>query len=73
MHNIMIVSHKGIFLHIATRFPNSYHDVAILRHYLLYREWRQYFTPTDDYFKYMLGDPSYKGKDMFIMEVNMFA
>lgn len=67
MNNTVVVSHEGLFLHVDLGFPGSYHDVTILRHSHLFRNWRHHFTHTDEYFEYLLGDPGYLGESMFIM------
>jgi hypothetical protein len=57
--NNVILDHHGLFIYIDISYHGSYHDVTILRHFSVYKNWRQYFIHGDDYFEYLLGDPSY--------------
>jgi len=68
MNNIVIVDHHGLFIYIDIGYRGFYHDVTILWHSNVYKNWRQYFMHGDDYFEYLLGDPSYMGEEMFIMQ-----
>jgi hypothetical protein len=68
MNNIMIWDHHGLFIYINLGYtPRSYHNVNIIHHSTIYREWCEYFTHWDDYFNYFLIDPRYLGEEMFIM------
>jgi hypothetical protein len=67
LNNTVVVDHNGLFIYVDTGYSGKFHDVNILRHSNLYREWRDYFTHNDDYFEYVLGDPGYVGEEMFIM------
>ncbi len=69
MNNIVILTHHGLFIYINIGYPSSYHDVTILCHSNVYKNWHQYFTRGDDYFEYLLGDPSYMSEEMFIMQI----
>jgi DDE superfamily endonuclease len=66
-NNTVIIDHNGLFIYVEMGYPRKFHDVNILRHSTLYREWRDYFVHDDDYFEYLLGDPGYIGEEMFIM------
>jgi len=57
----------GLVHYINNGYLDFYHRMNILRHWNVYRDWCQYFTHMDDYFKYFLGDLSYMGEEMFIM------
>jgi hypothetical protein len=64
----VILDHHRLFIYINLGYvPKSYHDVNIIHHSAIYREWCIYFTHWDDYFKYLLADPGYLGEEMFIM------
>jgi hypothetical protein len=68
MNNIMILDHHGLFIYINSGYAlKSYHDVSIVHHLAVYREWREYFIHWNDYFKYFLVDPRYLGEEIFIM------
>jgi hypothetical protein len=66
-NNTVVVDHNGLFTYIDPGYPGSLHDVNCLRQSELYNNWRRYFTHTDGYFEYLLGDPGYVGEGMFIM------
>jgi len=66
-NNTVVVDHNGLFIFIDPGYPGSLHDVNCLRQSDLYKNWRRYFTHSDEYFEYLLGDPGYVGEDMFIM------
>jgi len=68
MNNTIIMDHHGLFIYIDIGYHGSYHDVTILRHSSVYKNWHQYFTHGDDYFEYLLGDPCYINEEMFIMQ-----
>jgi hypothetical protein len=67
MNNMIIVNHHKLFIYVNPSYPSSYHDVNILQHSSVYQNWHQYFTHGDEYFEYLLGDPGYMAKEMFIM------
>ena len=67
MKNTVDVSHERLFIHLDSGFPCSFHNVTILYHSDFYKRWHTHFTHGDSYFEYLLGDPSYIGKNMFIM------
>jgi DDE superfamily endonuclease len=48
-------------------YPESFHDVTILRQSELYTNWRDYFTHNDEHIEYLFGDPEYAGADMFVI------
>jgi hypothetical protein len=56
MNNIIILNHHGLFIYIDIGYPSSYHDVNVLWHSIVYKNYCQHFTHGDDYFKYLLGD-----------------
>ncbi len=62
MYNTIICDHQGLFIYIDISYPRSYHDVSILRHSSIYN---QLCTHGDDYYEYLLRDPSYMGEEMF--------
>jgi hypothetical protein len=62
-----MVDHNGLFIYIDICYPGKFHDVNILRHSALYRDWRAYFEHSDEYFECVLGDPGYIGEEMLIM------
>jgi hypothetical protein len=68
MNTKVILDYKGLFIYIDCGYPRSYHDVNILGHFNIYQEWQQYFIHDDEYFEFLLGDPRYMGKKMFIMQ-----
>jgi hypothetical protein len=61
MNNMIILDHHGLFIYIDIGYLGSYHDVNMLWHSGVYKNWCQDFTHGDDYFEYLLGDPSYMG------------
>jgi hypothetical protein len=67
MNNIVVVDHQGLFIYIDPGYPGTFHDVNCLRHSDISQNWQNYFTITDDYQEYLLGDPGYMGEDAFIM------
>ena len=67
MNNTVVVDHNGLFIHVDSGYPRSYHDVNIFRHSHLYEQWRDFFTQNDRIHKCLLGDPGYSDEDMFIM------
>ena len=42
--------------------------MSCLRASSLDRNWRNYFTYTDNYFEYVLGEPGYQGCDQYIVQ-----
>jgi hypothetical protein len=58
----------GLFIYIDIGYHGFYHEVNILRHSSVYKNWCQFFIHVDDYFEYLLGNPSYMGEKMFIMQ-----
>ncbi|KAG9399874.1 hypothetical protein AC1031_011295 [Aphanomyces cochlioides] len=66
-NNTVVVDHNGLFIFEDNGYPGKYHDDNILRQSFLYKNWRNYFTVSDSYFEYLLGDPGYVGEEMFIM------
>lgn len=73
MNNTMIISHKGLFMHIDLGYHGSFYDITILRHFQFYREWRTRFTHTDGDFWILIRDLGFKGEDMFIMHGMVFT
>src|SRR6185503_17505073 len=59
--------HQGLFIYIDPGYPGTFHDVNCLRHSDISKNWQNYFTITDEYQEYLLGDPGYMGEDSFIM------
>jgi len=68
MNNIVILDHHGLFIYINIGYIGFYHDVMILWHFSVYKNWCQYFIHDDDDFEYLLGNPSYMSEEMFIMQ-----
>ena len=67
LNSTVVVDHNGLFIFVDPGYPGSFHDVNILRQSSLYKNWRQHFAHTDNYFEFLLGDPGYVGEEMFIM------
>ena len=67
LNNIVVVDHQGLFIYIDPGYPGTFHDVNCLRHSGISQNWQKYFTLTEDYQEYLLGDPGYMGEDAFIM------
>jgi hypothetical protein len=67
MNNIMVVDHHGLFIYLDLGHPELFHDVNILWQSNIHTKWHQHFVHTNAYFEYLLGDPRYMGKDMFVM------
>jgi len=65
MKNTIILGHNGLFIYVDIDYHGFYHNVNILRHSSVYKNWHQFSTHVDDYFGYFLGDPSSMGEDMF--------
>jgi hypothetical protein len=63
----IIVNHQGLFIHIDIRYDGFFHDVNILKHLEVYKNWCDYVVHGDTYFEYLLGDLGYMGRKMFIM------
>ena len=63
MNNMVVVLHEGLFIHLDLGFLGFFHDVTIICHSIFYGQWRAHFTHDDGYFVYLLGDPSYIGKN----------
>jgi hypothetical protein len=63
----MVVDHHGLFIYLDLGYPGLFHDVDILWQLDIHTNWRQQFVHKDVYFEYLLGDPRYMGKDMFVM------
>lgn len=55
-NNTVIVDHFGLFIFIDPSYPGSIHDVKCLRKSEFFKKWRRYFTHTEEYFEYLLGD-----------------
>lgn len=68
LKNMVVVSHKGFFIHLYLAFLRLFHDVMILCHSNFYKHWRAHFIHGNGYFEYLLGDPSCIGKNIFIMQ-----
>jgi hypothetical protein len=68
MNNTIIMDHHGLFIYIDIGYIGFSHNVTILWHSNVYKNWSQYFTQGDGYFEYLLGDPSFVGEKMFIMQ-----
>jgi hypothetical protein len=66
--NTIILHHHGLFIYIDIGYHGFYHNVNILEHFNVYKNYCQIFTHVNDYFEYLLGDPSYMGEKMFIMQ-----
>jgi hypothetical protein len=69
MDSTVVVDHDGLFIFIDPGFPGFYREITVIRHSLLYENWREYFTQNDEYTEYLLGDPDYNEVDMFIMRI----
>ena len=67
MNNTVVVNHNDLFIYIDAGYPGSFHDVSYLHASSLNRNWRDYFTHTNNYFEYVLGDPGYQGRDQYIL------
>ena len=67
LNSLVVVDHPGLFIYIEPGFPGAYHDINVLRHSDLNASWREYFTYTNSYFEYLLGDPGYQARETFIM------
>lgn len=67
MNNIMIVSHKGLYLIIDLGFLVSFVMSQFWGIVNYTRRSRTFYTHTSKNFKYLLGDPNHKGKNMFII------
>ncbi len=68
MNKTIILDHKGLFICIDFSYLGFYHDVNIIQHSNIYREWRQCFTNDDEYYDFLLGDLKYMGEQIFIMQ-----
>jgi hypothetical protein len=51
LNNTVMVDHNGLFTYIDIGYPGKFHDVNILRHLALYRDWRAFFEHCDEYFE----------------------
>jgi hypothetical protein len=40
MNNVVILDYRGLFIYIDGGYPSSFHDVSILRHLNVYKDWR---------------------------------
>ena len=67
VNNTVVIDLNGLFIYVDPGYPGSFHDVNILRHSDLFRNWREYFEHRDNYSQFLLGDPGYRGEEMFIM------
>jgi hypothetical protein len=67
MNNMVIVDHCGLFIYMNVGYPSSFHDVTIMFESNVYKNWRQFFVHTDEYFEYILKDPGYLDEKMFVM------
>lgn len=67
MNNAFVIDHCGLFIYFDIEYPSSMHDVTILCEYDLYKDWRECFMHTNDYFEYLLGDLGYIDEEMFVM------
>jgi hypothetical protein len=54
MNNTFIMDHQGLFIYINGSYLGSFHDVNILQHLNVYKDWHQYIHK-DEYFEYLLG------------------
>jgi len=67
MNNMLVLDHHGLFIYLNSGYHDSFHDVNILCELNLYKNWCYFFVHINKYFEYLLGDPSYMGKEMFVM------
>jgi hypothetical protein len=63
----VVVNHNYLFIYIDHEYPESFHDVLCLRASSLDENWGDYFTHTDNYFEYVLGDLGYQGRILYIV------
>jgi hypothetical protein len=56
--NIVVMDHIGLFVYLDLGYQRSFHDISILH---------QLFIHGNEYFKYLLVDLRYMGKEMFVM------
>ena len=67
INNTFLGDHIGLFIYLDLRYPSSFHNATILRHYELHVKWADMCTHNNKYFEYLLGGPKYQGHDMYIM------
>lgn len=73
MNSTIVVSHEGLFLYVNLGYLGSYHNVSILQHSFLYKNWRTNFEHGDENFQYLLRDLGYMSVKISILhsiEVN---
>jgi len=66
----MVVDHQGLFIYLDFGYPRSYHvmssycaNLSCIRINIKF-----FMHDNHEYFEYLLKDPSYLGKEMFIMK-----
>jgi hypothetical protein len=52
---------NNTIIYIDGGYPSSFHDLNILQHLGVYKDWRNYFTHRYEYFECLLGDLGYMG------------
>jgi hypothetical protein len=60
--NNMVINHCGFFIYLDLGYLCSFHNVNIMCGLKLYKNCRQFFIHTNEYFEYLFSDPSYLGK-----------
>jgi hypothetical protein len=55
MNNTVIIDHNGLFIHVDSGYPGSFHDVNILRQSDFHKSWRQFFRKHDEVREFVLG------------------
>lgn len=68
-NNLVIIEHDGMFLYVDAGFAGSFHDVRCLRKSHIHDHWREDLVndDLDQVLEYVLGDPGYKGEEMYII------
>ena len=49
MNNMVVVSHKILFIYLDSSFLGSFHDVIILHHPNFYKRWHAHFMMTNTF------------------------
>jgi hypothetical protein len=52
-----------LFICLDFKYLKSYHDINIFHQLNIHKSQYQYFVHTNEYFQYLLGDPSYMAFD----------
>jgi hypothetical protein len=64
---MVVMDHYGLFIYLDSMYPTTFHDVNILCKSNILKNWHYFFVNIYEYFEYILKDPSYMSKDMFVM------